>query len=99
MANYVEFNLKYTKEYILKHLWEYTIPYENKIWEYAFCPLLTIEKAREILENNDKIDYIYGKPIKVDFTTFPILRSNEYNMCAGYKKMEKLSKELDKKMI
>ena len=74
---------------VLLKLWESTTPLGLG---YMYSSRnVTLEDAKKQLEESTYVDYFYGKPIKTDFSTFPILDSMGYDRDAGKCKMEEVA--------
>ena len=56
----------------------------------------TIDDAKLELDKSDYIDYFFGKPIKTDFSKYPILKFRLYDRDAGNGTMMKVATESSK---
>ena len=51
----------------------------------------TIKDAKEYLLKQDSVDYFFGKPIKCNFKTYPVLNRFGYDRDAGNGTMQKVA--------
>ena len=62
-------------------------------------PMSDSEIQSFLNENNQNIDYLFGKMLKIDFKDFPIVDSKLYEKDAGDGTMQKVLEKLQKEML
>lgn len=83
------------KAEVLAGLYNRSSPLGMGIYQ-ARSGIMTKKEAEKLLEERDDFDYLYGRPVKTDFSNYPILRENMYDRDQGEGAMQRVIDSLKK---
>ncbi len=93
--NFVDF-AGYTKAEVLQALHDSAKLYNNNTYYYRFGSV-TLDYAENLLNTRDSVVYLNGRFLYVNFVTFPLLESTDYDKHNGedamWKALEMLKKQ------